>query len=212
MSIWHEIATWYGWESVPGFSERASAFSPEDLYSNMLGTRLMLAVVQKREARSESEYNRAVDAWLARSLELLGAVPSELGGEVAEAVDGLWWDSTKRVPDPGLVQRRNFAIGDPIRPWIAPESALAEPVRPRLAAACGEDRSPVVFPNPGTVRGIALGDYVTLEIEVDESLAKQEPFATRGPRLTERDFPEIVAAVRAQALAEFGPNAAGPPD
>jgi hypothetical protein len=212
LSIWHEIATWYGWESVPGFSERASAFSPEDLYSNMLGTKLMLAIVQKREARSETEYNRAVDAWLARSLELLGAVPRELGGEVARAVDGLWWDSSRRVPDPGLVQRRNFAIGDPIRPWIAPESALSEPVRARLAAACGADRSPVVFPNPATVRGIALADYVTIEIEVDEALAQQEPFATRGPRLTERDFPELVAAVRAQAIAEFGPNAAGGPE
>lgn len=62
------------------------------------------------------------------------------------------------------------------------------------------------------MRGVALADYVTLEIEVEESIAKQEPFATRGPRVTERDFPELVAAIRQQALAEFGPNAAGPPD
>lgn len=34
---WHEIAQWYGFESVPGFSEGVSAFSPEDLYSNLLG-------------------------------------------------------------------------------------------------------------------------------------------------------------------------------
>lgn len=30
---WHEIAQWYGFQSVPGFSEEISAFSPEDLYS-----------------------------------------------------------------------------------------------------------------------------------------------------------------------------------
>ena len=36
--IWHEITTWYGWASTP-FSERPSAFSPEDLYSNFVGRR-----------------------------------------------------------------------------------------------------------------------------------------------------------------------------
>jgi hypothetical protein len=61
------------------------------------------------------------------------------------------------------------------------------------------------------VKGIALEDYLTLEIEVDESIAKQEPFASRGPRVTQRDFPEIVAVVREQALAEFG-SRAGDPD
>jgi hypothetical protein len=30
-SQWHEIAQWYGFQSVPGFSEEISAFSPEDL-------------------------------------------------------------------------------------------------------------------------------------------------------------------------------------
>jgi hypothetical protein len=37
MAAWHEIAQWYGYRSVPGFSEEVSAFSPEDLYSNLLG-------------------------------------------------------------------------------------------------------------------------------------------------------------------------------
>ena len=31
LSIWHEIATWYGWSAVPGYPEKLSAFSPEDL-------------------------------------------------------------------------------------------------------------------------------------------------------------------------------------
>lgn len=29
VAAWHEIAQWYGFESVPGFSEGISAFSPE---------------------------------------------------------------------------------------------------------------------------------------------------------------------------------------
>jgi hypothetical protein len=206
VSIWHEIATWFGWASVPGFSERASAFSPEDLYSNMLGTKLMLAIVARREAGSDHVYERAVDGWFGRALELLGAVPRELGNEVTRGLDGLWWDSSRRLPDPGLVQRRHFGIGDPVRPWLAPESALPEAVRSALGEACSNDREPVVFANPSRVRGVELGDYVSLEIEVDDALAAQEPFASRGRRLTQRDLPEIVAVVREQARAEFGPR------
>lgn len=206
-SIWHEIVTWYGFESVPGFSERASAFSPEDLYSNMLGSKLLLALVQRREVSSEPQFNRSVDVWFSRALELLGAVPGDLGVEVTQQLDGLWWDSKRRVPDPGLVQRRNFDIGNPIRPWLAPESVLSADTRKRLAEACKGGRTPIVFKNRSGAKGIEFADYVTLEIEVDPTIAKQEPFATRGPKLTQRDFPEIVKVVREQAIAEFGPHA-----
>jgi hypothetical protein len=206
ISIWHEIATWYGWASVAGFSERASAFSPEDLYSNMLGSKLMLAITARRQAASEPEYNRAVDGWFARALEVLGAVPRDLGTDVTHALDGLWWDSSRRVPDPQLVRRRHFGIGDPIRPWLAPPSALPEGVRQALHEACAGDHDPVVFTNPSRAKGIALEDYVTFEVEVEEALAKQEPFASRGRALTQRDFPEIVAVIREQAVAELGPR------
>jgi hypothetical protein len=205
-SIWHEIATWYGWASVPGFSERASAFSPEDLYSNMLGTKLMLAITARRQAMSEPDFNHAVDGWFGRALELLGAVPRDLGNEVTQALDGLWWDSSRRVPDPALVQRRYFGIGDPVRPWLAPDSALPADVRRRLDAACGSEREPVVFANPTQAKGVALDDYVSLEIVVDDGIAAHEPFASRGRKLTQRDFPAIVELVREQARVEFGPR------
>ena len=210
LSIWHEIATWYGWSSMRGFSERASAFSPEDLYSNLLGTKLMLAVVYQSQARSEFVYNHAIDAWLAAALELLGAVPRELGREVTAAVDGLWWDSTRRLPDFGLVLRRNLGIGSPIRPWLPPDRALTEELRRELHEACGGDLAPIDFANPPVRDGVALADLVTLEIEVDDDLAAQEPFASRGRRVSQADFPAIVAAVREQALAELGPRADRP--
>ncbi|MBW3154199.1 DUF4056 domain-containing protein, partial [Salmonella enterica subsp. enterica serovar Javiana] len=45
LAQWHEIAQWYGFQSVPGFSEEISAFSPEDLYSNLLRARLAINVI-----------------------------------------------------------------------------------------------------------------------------------------------------------------------
>jgi hypothetical protein len=195
---------------VPGFSERASAFSPEDLYSNLVGTKLMLAVVYQGQTRSEFAYNRAVDAWLAAALELLGAVPRDLGREVSEAVDGLWWDSTRRLPDAHLVLRRNFGIGLPVRPWLAPERVLSPDLRRRLDEACGGDLTPIDFANPPVRGAVALADHVTLEIEVDDQLAVQEPFASRGRRITQAEFPTLVGIVREQALAELGPRADRP--
>ncbi len=52
LSTRHELATWWGWESTPGFSERLSAFSLEDLYSNALGIRVGAGVVRDSGFRS----------------------------------------------------------------------------------------------------------------------------------------------------------------
>jgi hypothetical protein len=207
LSIWHEIATWYDYASVPGFSERASAFSPEDLYSNALGIRLVMAVVYTLDGRSEFTFNRAIDHWFDQSLVLLGAVPRELGQEVARALDGLWWDSSRRLPDPMLVKRRNLEIASPIHPWQAPDSALPAELRARLAEACEGDQREIALENPGSGRGYRFGDYVRLEIETDDRLAKHEPFATRGRSLTQADFPAVVEVIREQVRAEFGPRA-----
>ena len=159
---------------------------------------------------TSSCYNRGVDAWLAPVLTLLGAQPRELGQQVSEALDGLWWDSTKRVPDPRLLQRRNFSITSPIEPWLPPDSALSESLRAKLDAACGSDLRPIALNNPPERDGHRLADSVSLEIEVDDEIAKHEPFVTRGRKLTQDDFPEIVAVAREQALGEFGPRADRP--
>ena len=51
LSLWHEIATWYGWASFEAFPERASAFSPEDLYSNLLGAKLVGPIISSGNGR-----------------------------------------------------------------------------------------------------------------------------------------------------------------
>lgn len=78
-SIWHEIATWYGWSKVPVFSERPSAFSPEDLYSNLLGIRIAGAILVTRGAETDRLYGQSMKLWLERAFAVLGAVPG-LGG------------------------------------------------------------------------------------------------------------------------------------
>jgi hypothetical protein len=117
MSIWHEIATWYGFASVPGFSEEASAFSPEDLFSNGIGVRLMPAIVYHHAESSEYDFNESVDQWLRKVT------------EAAKSVDKLWWDSDARVPEKAIVLRRNMNFEGTVVPWLVPPSRMPTALR-----------------------------------------------------------------------------------
>ena len=207
MSIWHEIATWYGYGAVPGFSEEASAFSPEDLYSNAIGVRLLPAIAYRGAERSEYDFNGSVDQWLRQVVEFLGPVPREVGIEAAEAVDKLWWDSDARVPQKELVLRRNMDFEGSVFPWLVPPSKMPASLR----EACGDAPKPQVLSAPESYAGVVFGDWVTLEIEVTDEIAKQDPFTKIGRKFTQSDFPMIVAEIRAQNRSEFG-DAADRPD
>jgi hypothetical protein len=206
MSVWHETATWFGWGAVPGFPEQASAFSPEDLFSNGLGIRLMPAIAGRGAERSESEFNRSADSWIRASLENLGAVEVEAGRAAARAVDGHWWDSTKRVPQKELVMRRNFEIEGAAQPWLVPASIAP----PELVEACGAKPKPIELAVPNQAKDIVFADWVTLEIRPSPALRKQYPFSELGPVLTQEDLPALVAEVRKQNRAEFGERADRP--
>jgi hypothetical protein len=210
LSIWHEIATWYGWSSVETFPETASAFSPEDLYSNMLGVRMAGAIIIRHSGRTEHIYNDNVDAWLRALLEELGAVPREVGIEAIDAVDGLWWDSDRRLPDTELVLRRNMDVAGPIQPWLVPDSRIDSSLRAGLDAACSEDRQPRPLASPASEEGENFSDWVRVEFDLEEELATQEPFTRLGSRVSQADFPAIIEVIREQNRALFGADADRP--
>jgi hypothetical protein len=207
-SLWHEIATWFGWSTFTLFPEKVSAFSPDDLYSNILGGRVAAAVISQRGSRDEFAYNRNVDQWLDRTLAYVATVPVRAAEEAMRVVDGYWWDSSKRIPDVSLVLRRSFEAGDVIRPWLIPPSRFG----PRLRAACGVNPTPVPIENPSSMSGIDFAEQASLVIELPDELASQEPFVSLGRRITQKDFPKIVEFIRAENRAMFGPLADRPDD
>ena len=206
LSIWHEIATWFGWSSISAFPEKVSAFSPEDMYSNMIGTRIAAAIASQRTARDETLYNRSVDEWLDRMLSYLDAVPADVGREAMRSVDGLWWDSAARLPDARLVLRRNLDVGSVVTPWLIPLDRMG----PELAERCGSQPQALPMANPELLAGPKFSERASLSIEISEELAGQEPFRRLGGRITQLDFPEILEAIRAQNRAEFGEDADRP--
>jgi hypothetical protein len=135
----------------------------------------------------------------------LGAVPVERTAQVMEALDGVWWDSSKRIPDWTLVRRRDFQIRK-VEPWTV-ERAFGVPPHEPLLPDCEGRGAPLPLRAPEGVEGIRFAQIATLEIEVDEALlARGLPLAKRRRRIvTEQDFPRIVGAIRAEHAATFGP-------
>lgn len=120
LAVWHEIAQWYGLRSVPGFSEEISAFSPEDLYSNLIGARLSLTLILNGHATSLEHYNQSMQGIIPSALNQLEAQPHAVTQKWFTLIDGQWWDSHQRVPDKFLVLMRDYEITDaryPVLPF-----------------------------------------------------------------------------------------------
>ncbi len=203
IGIWHEVTTWWGYQMIAGFSEQPSAFSPEDLYSNALGIRLARAVVAADRFTSSTVYDETIVAYIRLALERLGAQPTETARAIMTSLDGLWWDSTRRLPDTHLVTRRGFP-GEhlaAITPWRA-EDAFDDDERPSvLSAACGDTE----------VRPLRIADHFAGRPMSElvhmwfapEGWAERLPSAQPG-RVDERELDALVEATRASMAEVMG--------
>lgn len=210
MSIWHEIVTWYGWSATGVFSEKASAFSPEDLYSNMLGIKVAGGIIRTNAARTDQRFNANMGEWMAAVFERLDAVPAEAGKDAAQYVDQVWWDSTRRIPETALVLRRNFGVGREIVPWTVAQAYWSERVDEKHREYCGGTPVPLVLGNPDGFHDVKFRDIVTFEIDV---APKIKGFPTPRPgsrRISQDDFAEIIEEIKIENREEFGAGAGQP--
>ena len=105
LAAWHEVAQWYGFESVPGYPETVSAFSPEDLYSNLLGARMATDILNAGGASSLPQYQYSMAQMLPQALAQLQAVSPQATRFHFDMLDGIWWNNHCRLPDKFLVRR-----------------------------------------------------------------------------------------------------------
>jgi hypothetical protein len=116
LSVWHEIATWFGASYVPLLPERYSSFSPEDLYSNLLGVHLAI-----RALKSDLDYDEAMTFLIAQILDSLECVATEADTYAAmERVNHLWWTSEKRLPSKNVLLKRYLDMNPALEPWLVP--------------------------------------------------------------------------------------------
>ncbi|MGL4474904.1 MAG: DUF4056 domain-containing protein, partial [Shewanella sp.] len=110
LAQWHEVAQWFGMTSVGGWSELASAFSPEDLYSNMLGAILARDILQQAPNLGIKQFSEQFSVSLAKRLTELGAEDAATTQAKLNALDGNWWNSNMRLPDKWVLQKRDYQL------------------------------------------------------------------------------------------------------
>ncbi len=103
MTTWHEVLTWFGFRTVPLWSEEPSAFSWEDVYSNLIGVRLGAQALQNKE----HNFNEAMTILLKKELENLQVRSRDTARQAAEKMKGEWFTGFVLVD----MKERNMDIG-----------------------------------------------------------------------------------------------------
>ena len=102
MTTWHEVLTWFGFKCLFFLPEKDSAFSWEDIYSNLLGTRLGALAVEDKE----HDYDEAMTILLKKEMEGLGIQSSGAARQAGKEMKKKYFDGQKY-----LDQTRNMDIG-----------------------------------------------------------------------------------------------------
>ncbi len=121
----HEVAQWHGYRSWAPWSETVSAYSPEDLYSNMLGAKIALALINNNLAMNKELYNQHMTQWLSATLNWLQPVSIEQTNALFDVIDGHWWDSQQPLPSKFMLLKRHYELGDKQSPYLV-DKALAQ--------------------------------------------------------------------------------------
>lgn len=116
LAQWHEIAQWYGLRSVGGWPEAASAFSPEDLYSNMLGANIAINIITMHNNLTLDKFLSLFEKHLVENLHKLGATNSNTTRDMIRQFDGIWWDSNERLPNKWIVTKRDYCLRHELMP------------------------------------------------------------------------------------------------
>lgn len=203
LSIWHELATWWGWESTPGFSERLSAFSLEDLYSNVLGARIGGGVLRDSGFRSRDDYDRQMEAWIPEALRRLQAQPAAAARGVMHSLDGRWWDSHRRVPDVHLVTRRSFPFGGVVTPWRAQDAFDDDQPPVAVRPVCAVQALPLGVPDQ--IDALVAANVVHIEWRPEGWAGASFPFRDPAARVVRSDeLDAVVAATHADMERVLG--------
>jgi hypothetical protein len=183
LSVWHEIATWFGTSTIPFVPERYSSFSIEDAYSNLLGVTIGIKALQ-----SELPYEQAVTELIVKTLNDLEAVTSEAETiQAMNAVQNIWWTNEKRLPNGKVLLQRQIQVYPCLEPWLVPgweslNTQLSELKVPEFASS-----------------GEALNNLYKLEFRLNYKFPFHRMFPDRKDRMIDQnDFERLLAEVASE--------------
>ncbi len=181
LSVWHEIATWFGASTIPMVPERYSSFSAEDAYSNLLGV-----LISMKALKSELPFEEAMTLYIEEALYDLDVVWTNEESWVAmEEVLDIWWTNEKRLPNKTVLLQRQLNVFPVVTPWLVPNWQLDEMESISIEV-------PLYAAN-----GILLSEYYDFEIRLNAKFPYKKMFPHRqGRRITETDFPVLIDEVK----------------
>lgn len=149
MTTWHEVLTWFGYKTVTFWSEEPSAFSWEDIYSNLVGVRLGAQAIQDEE----HSFDSAMTILIKKELENLQIQSAATAKQAAEKMRGKWFTGFILVD----MRERNMDIG------------LDDGfVTPTLVPGICEGAEPQSYPVPTLDKFYKYSFEMTLEVEPKE--------------------------------------------
>ena len=174
ISLWHEIATWFGASTVPLVPERFSSFSPEDVFSNLLGATLGVMAI-----KSELPYDEAMTQILARTLDSLESLKTAAETYAAmEKVENIWWTNKKNLPNKNITLKRYFPSDAYLIPWLVPGFESKIP--------------PYTLARPD----VGLSDYYQLKIKLNYKFpSKIVSSFPKNRIITQKDFDFLISYI-----------------
>lgn len=194
ISVWHEIATWFGISEVPFLRERFSSFSIEDDYSNLLGV-----ILGKEAIESDLPYNEAMTHLIDEKLTELERVDS-----VSETYDAMekvlnkWWTRDYKLPHANVTLKRDFSTYSYTYPLLVPKMAGT------IDDAC-------VLELPELTNcDVSLDDLYCLQLKLNMKILYNNYFAgLKRKVITNKDFPGIIDEIIYESnerLSEYSRN------
>ncbi len=149
MTTWHEVLTWFGYKCMGFLPEEPSAFSWEDIYSNLVGTRLGAQAIEDKE----HGFNKAMTIAIKKELEYLQVQSSDTARKASEKMRGQWFDGLLLID----IRERNMDIGL--------EDGFVTPI---LVPGVCEGAEPQSYPVPALDKLNEWGFAMDIEIEPKE--------------------------------------------
>jgi hypothetical protein len=182
LSIWHEIATWFGSSSVPFVPERYSSFSIEDPYSNLLGVTLGMKAI-----KNSLPYEEAMTLLLRQTLDSIGVVSSiDDTFNAMEAVRNIWWTRDKALPSKKILIERQLSVYCPQLPWLVPDwnNLNSKPYELEVPKFTRDGRS--------------LNNFYQLGFRLNGKFNTKEIFQTKKKNITQNDFEILLSCIEKQ--------------
>lgn len=196
-SLFYEIETY--WSKLPG--QHNSAFSPEDLVSNLVGTYVGEQAINYMQRKAVS-FDTAMSQVLAETLKRLGVLSVRQTRAALSKIDTIWFAGSAQSL--GYLRRRNFGY-DPVTPWrlegvegCANRTPFLEPVRSLQDL---HDLYSVRYKLPRIYTNPVLRNRLEISPRFESSLKRRNP-----THLSTTDFARHVTRIKTHARTEYGPR------